>query len=540
METAPTPLFSTRMLQIIIGTALVLGTIAMLKSPPGIFSDSVSGFLVMRSMDHGAAFNHTLRVDPDLMTEDLSEFTSWWVPGQYLVPGAIHSLGFDLGESMMITTLFIWVLGLYGYLRLFQNLGFSPWVSWFSLTLIFCQPFILGYARFYHGGDLLQWGYLPWFTVWTLRSHQLQWTQLLKLTAAFCVGVFIKSSFLIFGSLVLGSLFLTLWQEQRFKVTRTTIGNAFKIGVVFLGAAWALATYTTMGDSPLGDRRVFHLSMEEILFALAAPLNSLFSLWTLYIPDIETIQWSLGEINLLLSLSAAAGLGWLILILRFLPGMESYKILVCVTYLGVISAFALAFSLDLLISFHVRHFRVAGLLLIPGTVALIGQARKKSIQWIFSAALLTACAASLLFFQFPHSRTPSQRPVGAAGFSHIYAGQDLLDALQELDSELQTGNNVFALPWPQLALDIQNNRTLNMRAEILTPQRIGSKSYYGEVDTLVVVLPAGLKEEGLHLSVLGSFKEHNDWTAIYPEVQDYILMRSQKRSPSQRVIPRLK
>lgn len=534
MDTATKPLFSLRILQMFIGVALVLGAIAMLKSPPGIFSDSVSGFLVMQSMEHGAPFNHNFRVDPDLIDEDISEFTSWWVPAQYLLPGALKWLGLDLGQSMTAIILAIWGLGLWGYLRLFRVFGFSEWTCWASLALIFSQPFVLGYARFYHGGELLQWGYFPWFVVLALHSLDLKWIRLPLIMIAFCAGVFLKSSFLILGTLTLATIFVIRWRDRGYRVTAESILDGLKLGLVFAGAAFALAAYSAMGESPIGEKHQIHISLQEILFALAAPLSSLFGLWRAYIPDVESIEWSLGDLNRSLALCAGAGLGLLVLIVRFAHGLANYKVLLGLVYLGVVGAFVLAFSLDLLISFQVRHFRIAGLLLIPGTVSLVQQLQLRPLRWSMTAALTAACVTSLFLFLFPVSRSPSERPIGSSGFSHIYAEKDLLDALRKLDAELSPGNNLFALPWPQLALEIRNSRTLNMRTEILTPGKFGSVSYYGQVDNLVVVLPIDLMQNELHLSVLQSFKEHSDWERIHPAIEDYVLMHSRKASTSSR------
>src|SRR5262245_27069016 len=60
--------------------------IGSLYIPPRIFTDSGIGFLALRSMLDGGAFNNITVADPSNIANDLAIFLTWWSPGQYLVP----------------------------------------------------------------------------------------------------------------------------------------------------------------------------------------------------------------------------------------------------------------------------------------------------------------------------------------------------------------------------------------------------------------------------------------------------------------------
>ena len=529
MATSMKPFSLTRFIQCYLVVVIALAAVAMLKSPPGLFSDSVSGFLVLQSMERGAPFNHTLDVDPDSISVDLSEFTSWWVPGQYLVVWPFNALGLELGTSLILITLLAWGSGLAGYLLLFRALKLATREAWMAIALVMSQPYVLGYARFYHGGDLLQWAFFPWFALAVLRSSNLSWSRIPLVFLLFGSGIFLKSSFLILGSLTLGAFWVNHFRETGYRFPRDLVLHGFKIVLILGSGALALAAYSSLGETPMSQsaRTGITLDLQEILFAAAAPVNSLFGLWQIYIPDVESTEWRLGSIATPLIISALVGVGWWVVILRFLRGFETYKILLFVLYSGTILSFALAYTLGIEISFQVRHFRAAGLMLLPGTVALIRQVEWRPIQWIMAGGLGAYCAIAILLFWFPLSRDPDQRPVGPSGFSHIYAGQDLLHALSRIDAELPHGNNLIAVPWPQLALDIRRNRTLNLRKAFPTPQHFAYAMYYGQVDNLIVIIPdEWASDERQRQRLLDAFKEHRHWQSIYPGIDGYVIMHS--------------
>ena len=514
-----------------VAIVLTIGLIWMIATPPGIFSDSVSGFLVTRSMERGAPFNHTWIVDEDDIAVDRSEFTSWWTPGQYLVPMAMGSLGLDLGQSMAVTIALAWLIGVAGYRSLWRRLGFTPEVTAISVAVLVSQSYVLSWGWYYHGGELLQWSFLPWFVLLGLRCREFKWHQVAVMAAALMLGIFVKSAFAIIGASVIASLLFLEVGEGGRPLGLRTLSIALRSGVAMgvpLAAFWG---YTSLGDSPAGSNpwSFSNVAPGELLFAAAGPLNTLFELWKSYIPATEMMSWpgrGLGWPLLLVSLVSVL---LLIAMVRFSGCSREYRALVIGVYVCVVGAFSLAYALDLVISFNARHFRMVGVLFVPGIVALLTRIPFRSGRFLSLGLVAALCLTITSQFAYPRPVDPLARPVGASGFSHTYASQAALDALSSLDVQLGSGNNLVGVPWPQIALDVRNSRVYNMRTALRGAEYFRHRLFFGRVDNLIVMLPMHFAERDKSSMVLRTFREHGDWRRVRPEVEDYVFMYSGER-----------
>src|SRR5262245_15686835 len=99
-------------LPLLIPIILFLG---FLSIPPTIVSDSGLGFLALRSMLEGGAFNSITVPDPANIANDVAIFLTWWSPGQYLVPGSFVWLGTSYGLAVSLTTLIATLIGVVGW-----------------------------------------------------------------------------------------------------------------------------------------------------------------------------------------------------------------------------------------------------------------------------------------------------------------------------------------------------------------------------------------------------------------------------------------
>ncbi len=509
-------------LTILIG---ILGIGWMIATPPGIFSDSVSGFLVMRSMEKGAPFNHEFIVDTDNIEFDQSEFKSWWTPGQYLVPMLWRNLGLDLGSSLAVTVVVAWLVGTIGFWQLWRRLGFSKAVSAGSVAVIVAQPYVLGWGRFYHGGALLEWSFVPWFTLAALHWRALSRWQLPILAAAIGLGVFFKSSFVIVGGTILaGTTLLRILEIGRFQA-RSLLTGLGAGGVMAIALA-GFAYYTSLGKSPTGQKPwgFSNVDLRELFFAGASPIASLFDVWQTFIPNTESVQWEFQGLGPTLVLASLVGGALVIAIVRFAGTSRAYTSLLLAVYGGTVLAYFLAWTLDLLISFNVRHFRVAGLFIIPGALALLLKIPAPTGRAAAALAVGAACLASAFRFTFPSEGDSLGRPVGPAGFSHIYASQAALDTIEELDGRLGYGNHLIGVPWPQMALDVQHSRVYDMRTGLVGAASYHRDVFFGEVDNLILIVP--IEQEPAIPGLLRAFRQHHDWRRIHPEIEDFVFMHS--------------
>lgn len=515
-----------------VALVFILGLAWMVARPPGLFSDSVSGFLVMRSMERGAPFNHTFVVDPDDIAVDQSEFTAWWTPGQYVVPMVLGWSGLDLGQSAMAATGLAWLVGLVGFARLWRRLGFAPDVTAISVALLFSQTYVLGWARFYHGGEMLQWAFFPWFVLVALRFQLRRWYDVLVLSVALTLGAFLKSSFLMLGSSVIASL---LWGSLRGRWGPLRTGSALVVGralIVVAVSVAALWAYTSSGRSPAGKGMGGFptIDLRESLFAAAGPLGSLFDLSGTYLTASEAVVWTETGVGFPLLMVSLASVCLLWAMARYSGSRPVYLHLVIGMYVCTVAAFMFAWSLDVLISFNVRHFRLVGVLLIPGIVAMALRVPSRAGRGAVVAAL--AFLSILMVFRSadPGSEAAPVGSVGESGFSHSYASQPAIDALRAVDSRLGDGNNLVGVPWPQMGIDVLRSRVFNMKTALQSEEEFEHKVFFGEVDNLVVVLPIHYEERGKTAMVLRAFREHGDWRRIHPEVEDFVFMHSGDRA----------
>ncbi len=515
-----------------VGVLLTIGLVWMIATPPGVFSDSVFGFLVMRSMERGAPANHTLSVDVDDIAVDVAEFTAWWTPGQYAIPMLFGALGLDLGESLRITILLGWLIGGLGLWRLLRALAFSREASAVSLAVLVSQSYVLDWSRFYHGGGLLEWAYLPWFALLALRCRSFAWSQVLPLALGLMLGIFFKSSFAILGACVLASVLWLEVQAAGGPLRPRSIGLASRAGAAVLLALAAFYAYISSGDSPAGGRAQggLQLDLREFLFAAAGPLNSVFDLWTLYVPPSEAVTWTADGISAPLLLTGVATVALLFAIARYADCSREYVALAAGVYAFGVASYTLAWLIDLEISFNARHFRGIGLFLVPGSVALLMGLRTRVARAAGLALIAALCLVSAARFAYPTERDPLARPVGPAGFSHIYASQAAVDALAEIDAALDSGNALIAVPWPQMALDIQHARVFDMRLALRGAEAFQHAVYFGRVDDLVVVIPMQDDARGATPVLLRAFREHREWRRIRPDVEDYVFMHSGRSS----------
>src|SRR5271155_797612 len=83
---------------------LVLGVVLFII-PPAAFTDPQQGFEVLQSMQHGGGFNNLVAPDQGDISQNYTQFLTWWSPGQYMVPYVFQSVtGLNLGHGIALVT----------------------------------------------------------------------------------------------------------------------------------------------------------------------------------------------------------------------------------------------------------------------------------------------------------------------------------------------------------------------------------------------------------------------------------------------------
>ena len=136
--------------------------VVSLSIPPTIDPDSGVGFLVLRSMLQGGAFNIFTEPDPANISRDVAIFLSELSPGQYIVPGALVWLGISYGLALSLTTFFATIIGVVGWSQVARSFGVTPLVLFVFTFGLVCFHYGTLAFRMYHGGEILLFAAAPW------------------------------------------------------------------------------------------------------------------------------------------------------------------------------------------------------------------------------------------------------------------------------------------------------------------------------------------------------------------------------------------
>src|SRR3984885_523077 len=240
-----------RIILISIGLLVLAMGIVLFFIPPALFTDPSQGFQVLQSMQHGGGFNHLVAPDQAHISQNYTQFLTWWSPGQYLVPYFFQLVtGLNLAHGIVIATILAELLGLSGLFYFFRKIGFTPVVASVSLLFIVSQVVFMVPHVYYSGGEILLFAFEGWFLYGCVALKRADWKLFLFVLLSGFVGFFLKSSFLWMYGAGLICLWVRLGQGSR------EWGKWIKNGVwMGLPAAITLALishyYIARGESPI-------------------------------------------------------------------------------------------------------------------------------------------------------------------------------------------------------------------------------------------------------------------------------------------------
>ena len=295
--------------------------------PPALFPDPANGLQVLRCMQLGDSFNTMVAPDQSDISQNYTEFLTWWSPGQYLVPYFFKLItGINMGQAISITVIIGSLTGLAGFFAFFKKMGFSPLVAALSLLLIIMQVAFFVPFVYYNGGEILLFAFEGWFLLGcaTLNNPGIK----LFFFALFAgwIGFFFKSSFIWIYFAGLVSLWIRLCQGQ-------TLIERLKSSL-WIGLPTAISlisiyfVFLSKGVNPTSTTKELKLTAETFSFPLASPILSGFSLDDLvhgliyhFGSPLFTPGWGLAILLLLALLSFVL----IITLIRVLPNKD-YKI----------------------------------------------------------------------------------------------------------------------------------------------------------------------------------------------------------------------
>ncbi len=482
----------------VIGLAVLIMGVLLFISPPAVFPDPGMGLQVMRSMQLGGGFNLFTSPDQGDISQNYSDFLTWWSPGQYLVPYFFQWVtSLNTGQVIAIIITICQLVGLAGFYCFFKKIGFTKLTAAISLVFIACQQaFVVPYI-FYNGGEILLFAFEGWFLYGcaTLKKPDLK--LLLFVLFSGWLGFFCKSSFLW----IYAAGLCCLW--TRISVNLAGVWPWIKKGLwIAIPAIIAILCihifYLSKGQNPTSNAHGIKLTLQTFGFPLASPILSGFSAddllhGLLYHTGIPVFNdtWSIFILLLLAILSI-----WLIFkIVRNVPNND-YRLFIVAFYLAAVLIFGITYLRQLTISYEARHFRIIGLLIAPGLVYLASRA-KTTYRWGVIALVAGIGFISVAYVVKGYQFNKNKSTRGITGIAQPNIDQASLNQVMKLDRENKDA--IFVFVSDDIGLEIKHNR-------IITLQPIGADLkinmddyvYKGFAGPLYIVLPesyAGPKEK---------------------------------------------
>jgi hypothetical protein len=194
--------------------------------------------------------------------------------------------------------------------------------------------------------------------------------------------------------------------------------------------------------------------------------------------------------------------------------------MVVVFYSIFVLFFSYAFFRQLAISYEGRHFRIVGLIVIPGTLYLISQTRMAfkaafGLMWLF----ITYTSFTRLHNEYQYNKTEGVH--GNTGITQQFIDKPTLNYVMQADQ--QQRNAIFVFTSADLGLEILHNR-------MITIEPIGADVgvdlddylYKGHAGPLYLVLPADYDKNGRSQFVMKCFPGYKGFT-VQKLTEDYVV-----------------
>jgi hypothetical protein len=358
--------------------------------PPRIFIDGGVGFLALRSMLEGGAFNSITVADPANIANDVAIFLTWWTPGQYLVPGSFIWLGSGYGVAVSLTALIATLIGVVGWIQIARSFGVNPFVLFVFVLGLNTFAYVTLPFRMYNGGELLLFAAAPWSLyamLWAANKRPILCFAISLLSAALLF--FAKLiGLVVFATNVVAISLLALVSQRRLEYSTIVMWVASAIGALCFIMFWV-----ARGRVPAGEWGTFTFSWLPIWFSVTSvALSGISGLeilhWFLAHPWVRVISdysiviklsYVLGPLGLLLMV-------WVWLRLRYTRYRDTAVLLLTIILLYAIAVSAM--SLWRVIPMEERYFRYAGILFFLLLLTAIDQWNVRFVKGLASVVVI--------------------------------------------------------------------------------------------------------------------------------------------------------
>ncbi|MBW4890933.1 hypothetical protein KXQ82_14490 [Mucilaginibacter sp. HMF5004] len=499
-----------RILLLVIGTITLMLGVLIFVVPPNPFPDPSWGFQVMRYMEQGHAFNLIPSPNPANIAIDNTDFLSWWSPGQYLLPYLFKIIfGLNTGKAVALTVTLCSILGLAGYYQLFKRLGFTNWLSAISIAFIASQAYFILPFIFYPGGEVLLFAFGGWFLYYCFGIQKLNWQAFVFLFLAGLLGFVAKSSVLWMYAAGVACVWINLSASK--KNIQHWLRNGVLLAIPVLAAvAIIYFCYITKGVNPSNADGPWLIMPETFSFPLASPLLSGLSIdeifnGLIYHPDaaILSYTWSI----VLLALLAFGSVFFVNSVLKHLPNKD-YALALIIVYITGTLFFSYLYIKQADVSFEGRHFRVIGLLTIPGLIYWVS--KSKIARIVFGMVWFLFICWETSYFKIEY-KVNIHSGHGPSGLSQQAYDQLTLNELSRLDS-LHPNTALFVTTAPDLAIEIRNNRVLTLSVQDMSAQELKEVKYTGKAGTIYMLMPEVYQKNGVAYHISKAFVNYHHFT----------------------------
>lgn len=504
----------------IIAIALLIMGIVLFIVPPALNTDPSQGFQVLQSLKLGHGFNNLFSPDQGDISQNYTQFLTWWSPGQYLVPCFFKLItGVNMGQGIAITVVIAQFCGLAGFYFFFKKIGFTPIIATVSLVFIICQEAFMIPDVYYNGGEILLFAFEGWFLYGCTSLKKTGLPLILFVFFSALLGFFLKSSFLWMYGAGLCCVWVGLAANKQ-GIT-TWIKNALWIGIpAIIAFAIIYIGYISRGESPIFTSASIKLTANAFSFPLASPVLSGFSVDDLFNGLIDHIGKPLFSANwaaIILLLVAILSVILIFAIIRYVPNND-YKLFIIVFYVAAILFFGFTYLDQLNVSMESRHFRIIGLLITPGIIYLAARL-KPGYKFLF-ALIFAGLAFNCLQYLVRGFKANNLAAKGTTGIAQPKIDQASLNQVLKLDKENR--NATFVFIGDDLGLELRHNRFITL-PPIDDNLKINTDdyTYLGFAGPLYIILPEsynGPKEK----MVMKSFPGYTGWSLSMLS-NDYVL-----------------
>ena len=504
------------------------------RNPQGLYSDVAWQLKALQQYIAGESpsLNHVSMPRPDDLSQNTSNWISWWPPGTQLCIYPLLKNKIALGDAIRIVVIIFIIIGTLGWIKWFLFFQIPRWII---ITFSIALPWVHynSNALFLYNAEILVYGLAPWILllIYSLRKEIINEKNKIELKdlsiialIGFILGLvyFLKYSF-IFISLGAICFFGLKLFSRRNPHKLKALANFLTLALFFITPIFILRVLNLklgvgLDPATIGPGIMFR--WQSLLYISGFPVLAMTDAFSLlnYILFHSPVGF-LGRPLLLgfIGLPGSLLLFWLISRSRRFKDHEFLSLAVFLTSCAVLFVI---WTITSTVSYEARHLTAASLTILPFIIQEACIVYKKKIHHRLKLILILAAIGYIfipLFFGLVSVvakviRTPLNYRLGAEKiYNPLLADFDLSGVWSRLESLPDPNKDIWFIPDPVTALNI-SGRTIITHADFQEPQVLRQQQYSSLKPLKVfALLPRHFEANGKGLIIRNSFIQAVSW-----------------------------